>query len=483
MESVLVLGGPGAGKTERALEEVDRALQAGVSSMQIAFSTFTKAGVKVAIDRACEKFHLDPRELPHFRTLHSLSFRELGLNRAEVLGPSHLAELSELTGEELSDRSDPTAPTLSAPGDELLFLEQLARSTGVTLQEVWRSGTEEVDTYRLERFRTAYDSFRKEHALVDFADMLDRYANEGSPLNVRVAVIDEAQDLTEVQWRVARVAFSGVEKLLVCGDDKQAVHRWAGADVEQFLALDYPREVLPQSHRVPRQVFPLAEAVGQRITKAFPNPWQPSDREGELTWLRDPTDCPLDQGEWLVLGRARSQLVELAEICRSEGVYYSLRGQSSVNAKHVEAILGYEALRRGEVVAGSLAEAILELLSRRTKLAEGREYTAADLGLIPEAAWHDALVGITVEDREYYLACRRRGEKLLRPPRVRIETLHGAKGDEAENVLLLTDLTKRTARGLEEDPDSEHRVFYVGLTRARERLYVVEPRGRWGYEL
>ena len=77
----------------------------------------------------------------------------------------------------------------------------------------------------------------------------------------------------------------------------------------------------------------------------------------------------------------------------------------------------------------------------------------------------------------------RRGEKLTNDPRVRIETIHGAKGAEAEHVLLLTDLTYRTYAGYMLDPDSEHRVFYVGVTRASETLNLVAPREVYGYAL
>ncbi len=58
---------------------------------------------------------------------------------------------------------------------------------------------------------------------------------------------------------------------------------------------------------------------------------------------------------------------------------------------------------------------------------------------------------------------------------MRIETIHGAKGLEAQNVLLLTDLNARVQRGMERDPDAENRVLYVAVTRAREALYLVMP--------
>ncbi len=98
--------------------------------------------------------------------------------------------------------------------------------------------------------------------------------------------------------------------------------------------------------------------------------------------------------------------------------------------------------------------------------------------------WHDALTSIPVDDREFLLSCRRRGESLTKEPRVRIETIHGSKGLEAQNTLLLTDLNARVRRGQELDFDSEQRVLYVAVTRAREALFLVTPqRHGFGYQL
>lgn len=57
--------------------------------------------------------------------------------------------------------------------------------------------------------------------------------------------------------------------------------------------------------------------------------------------------------------------------------------------------------------------------------------------------------------------------------RLRMSSIHGAKGREADHVVLLNGMTGKTAVGYELDKDSERRVFYVGVTRARKRLTIV----------
>jgi superfamily I DNA/RNA helicase len=89
--------------------------------------------------------------------------------------------------------------------------------------------------------------------------------------------------------------------------------------------------------------------------------------------------------------------------------------------------------------------------------------------------WHEALLAIPLEARAYYVSCLRRGEKLRATPRIHLDTIHGVKGGEADHVAVLTDMSARTFAAYGRDPDNEHRVFYVGLTRARQTLHIIEP--------
>ena len=42
--------------------------------------------------------------------------------------------------------------------------------------------------------------------------------------------------------------------------------------------------------------------------------------------------------------------------------------------------------------------------------------------------------------------------------------------------MLLTDLTKTTLDTYEKNPDDENRLFYVGATRTKENLHIIEPK-------
>jgi superfamily I DNA/RNA helicase len=486
MKRLLILGGPGAGKTERLLKIMSAALAAGTRSDRIAFVSFTRMAVGEARYRAERQFGFAADELPYFRTVHSLAFRLLGLRRSDVLGDEHLAQLAEVTGELLNATSlgDIDGPAAGMSADPLLTVDHYARATMRTLREAWDDHGGELEWFRLKRFADAYSAFKEDMCLLDFTDILSSYVDAcPAPAPVDVAIVDEAQDLTLLQWAVIERAFSGAAELYIAGDDLQSIHRWAGAADDHFAALDCDVEVLPVSHRLPRSVFKIASEVADRVSRKRPRTWEPADRSGEVAWAAGPDDVDLGSGTWLLLARTRAQLPPFVAAARAQGVVYSLKGASSVDAVHVRAIRAHEALRAGRSVCSADAESALAAAGMPRELGEEGEHSAADLGLTEMPIWHDALTRIPLETREYYLACLRRGEKIDRPPRVRIETIHGAKGAESENVLLGTDMTYRVQRGFELDPDSEHRVFYVGMTRASKRLFLIEPQTQYGYRL
>jgi superfamily I DNA/RNA helicase len=70
----------------------------------------------------------------------------------------------------------------------------------------------------------------------------------------------------------------------------------------------------------------------------------------------------------------------------------------------------------------------------------------------------------------------------LLQPKINISTIHSIKGGEADNVYILSDITKNVKDNMERNPDSEHRVFYVGVTRAKNSLRLVLPQTKLYYD-
>jgi len=181
-------------------------------------------------------------------------------------------------------------------------------------------------------------------------------------------------------------------------------------------------------------------------------------------------------------------------------MFYHYKNSREVDQSTLQAIQLWEQLRGG----GALQPKDVRLIYRRMLLndqvkrghktlpdiPEEVYLTMNDLitdhGLLTTAPWDEALGAVPDEEARYYKACIRRGEDFRKPPRIRISTIHGAKGAEATNVLLMTDCPARpstTGYGAVHMADDELRVLYVGLTRAKQELHLVHPTSSSGYKL
>ena len=73
------------------------------------------------------------------------------------------------------------------------------------------------------------------------------------------------------------------------------------------------------------------------------------------------------------------------------------------------------------------------------------------------------------------------GEKIGEEPRITISTIHSAKGGEADNVVLFLNQTTNTMKSAKKSiykQDEEYRVWYVGVTRTIQNLYLVKCKNK-----
>lgn len=460
----------------------------GVAPDRIAFVTFTKKAAEEAKTRAAAKFSLDPEaDMPWFRTIHSLAYRLLGMTKEEVMGPKDWKLFSAMIGEGISGHYDADSPVPSGKtGDVMLRIVDYAATTMQTLEEAWRELDEAVDWFLLKRFFESFTYFKGDISKMDFTDMLLTYIQNGEPIPVEVAVIDEAQDLTKAQWKAVELAFRNAKRIYVAGDDDQAIYRWAGADVDHFLTLSTRPEVLGHSYRLPRAIFKYSQTIVRRIRYRYAKPVQPSDRDGRVLHHNSPDSVDLsERGSWLLLARNGYTLSNLEQIVRDSGFNYTTRKRLAINAEHVEAIRTWERVRSRKITtlnAGNV-RTISKFLGRPVpQLRELAEYRPEDMGWPLDKPWHE-VTDIDPGTRDYYISCLRRGTKLWDPPRIHIDTIHGVKGGEADNVLIMSDFSGKTAAGYYKAPDHEHRVYYVGVTRARHALHIVAPQSDLAYPL
>jgi len=486
-----VFGPPGTGKTTYLLNRVEQELET-VHPSRIGYFSFTRKAANEARDRAVAKFpHLNPdTDFPWFRTLHSLAYRCLGVKAQEMLGPKEYAEFARQVGLEISVSSDGDE-FITRADNVILNAINIARIRGQDLHTYYNGSNLGIEWFHFEYVERSYRQFKNDKMLYDFTDLLERIVESPDLLpQLEVLIIDEAQDLSALQWKLVRQLSERADRTFIAGDDDQAVYNWAGADVDSFLTCPGEIVVLNRSYRVPSSVHTLASDVVSRIQRRQPKTWRPRAEEGFVEWYQDFQDVDVTDGGWLILAAAHYLLDDVYGWLKAQGLLFERHGQRSISDAVLSAVIGWERLRSGRSVPASVVQQVYKHLSPshvrrgfRTLKAIDAEgvYTAADLikdhGLVGiDDAWFDALTKIGEERRDYIRAVLRRGVKLGDRPRINVSTIHGAKGGEADNVLLLTDLSPKFVSDYAVNSDDINRLLYVGITRARQGLHLVRPK-------
>lgn len=504
MKAELVYGPPGCGKTFFMIEKVKQALARGVAPDRIGYVSFTVKAVDEAIMRVAKEFGLTKRDCPYFKTLHALCFRALGLTRGDVVNGEDYAVLGRMLGMSFKEgRSFDPNDDWVMPGDtyhdDYTRMYDRARLRMVSLEQEFReAGSYDLYYPALVQLAGTWENHKSLNGRLDFTDMLIKFLEIGEVPKLELLIIDEAQDLTPLQWAVVRRLMERADEVYFAGDDDQAIHAWAGVDIKLFLNASDNQRVLQQSFRLPRSVHTLAERVVKRIDVRKQKLWFPTDREGSVHFHMDRRTVPLDQGSWTLMARTNFQVNELAKELREDGVFYRRGQQRSVPLDLSLALDAWDRLRKGQTLSKDEAKALMKRLpktghkqalrgnamaSLETGDPEGRyslSLLRSDYGLLIEEGGVE-IFGLSYDDEVYVRSLQRRGVNLLGEPSVKISTVHSMKGGEDDNIMLLTDSTRACTSS--PDQDNEHRIIYVGITRAKENLHVIESSRKYRYTI
>lgn len=400
-KTIKIFGSPGAGKTTYLLDIVSKCLEQGISPNEIFYISFSKKATEEAVSRACKRFNMRPKDFPYFRTLHSLCYRLSGLSGSALMGDEDYIRVSNRVGldaprgktsfveEEDMDTANQTS--------RLIFYEGLARNKLVDLSSL-------IDDNNAEEYQKALKQYKKDYAVIDYTDILERFYLEVDKLPpIKVLICDEVQDNTKLHWRCVQKLIDKAEQVYVAGDDDQSIQTWAGADVGSMLSLPGQVKVLEQSYRVPVKVWDVAQKVIKQVKgPRQPKQCSPKAEQGRVDYIDSLEEVPFHKrlpGEsWLLLGRTQYACKKYFKMFRGLG-------------------LDYNDLKEGGLV--------------------------------------------------------------------KISTIHAAKGGEADNVVLLGNMSRATRICMDDTDlglDLELRVFYTGITRTKNRLWLCDG-GYRGFDL
>ena len=508
--STQIFGAAGCGNTGRLMQSIEKHLEAGMNPQHIAFVSFSRKSIQEAKERAKNRFNLDDKQLINFRTLHSTGFSGLQIKRDDVMSPPDYQKLGKMLGEEFIINTQPEdgmlIPSDLRRGSKYMKVIDRARYRMIDIREEWKDhDTSDLSFFKCKQVRDTLIEYKSKLGKLDFVDMIDVYTQTVESPHLQVLIVDEAQDLTPLQWAMVQHMAANATEVWIAGDDDQAIHRWTGVNVKQFINMSPNRIVLEQSYRLPRKVFDLAQRVVRRIKDRVPKTYHPTDREGSVTWHYDLSSLPLQTGSWTLMCRINSYVNSMAKEIEEMGYYYSLKGSAPITREQAETINTWRELAAGKAVDLSRVYTMYEAVPKQgdkavvkrgsKKLLEAADPEARltmreladEFGLLEQpnllGEYRDVfdVLGFGQSRQAYLRHVEKSGEDLSKPPRIKLSTFHAMKGGEDENCAVYLGST----RACEETsyPDDEHRAFYVGITRTRENLHIIESKKKYRYQL
>jgi DNA helicase-2/ATP-dependent DNA helicase PcrA len=348
--------------------------------------------------------------------------------------------------------------TFPNQADKYINVLNLFRSNPETYKKMRH--TLNIDFLIYTHIREGYHNFKKTNQKYDFHDMLfyclkryNKVKDFTFDSHFKYIFLDEAQDFTSLQWYTFNSITRNIPNFFIAGDDDQAIYEWGGGDPEAFNRCPGGTFVLKKTHRLPKNILELSQAVSCQIKKRQPKKIFSEKPNGKIEFINTYHLLRLNYNQpWLFLSRVNYKLTEIAKLFIDTGILFKLKGKCSIKYKDIKQIFLYEENKENEKLWYDVFK------WKQTKI----DYV-----------------------RKFIDRCKKNGtsfvKRIKEGPFVELDTIHGAKGKECDNVLIFDFLTKNVMRNMEFNPDMELRVLYVAITRAKENLYLCESDHRYKY--
>ena len=573
---VLILAGPGSGKTKTLTHRIAHLIAKGVRPEHILAVTFTNKAAGEMRERVTqlltEQSEGNDVGLPLIGTFHAICVRFLRENASRI---GYSPRFS------IYDRADQTGtikrvmkeldidPKILAPNRVINAISD-AKDRLLTPDLFAGDGVGSFHTHISAIYERYQEVMRENNAfdfddlimrvvllLREYPDVLERYQKRFPYI-----MVDEYQDTNEAQYELVRMLASVSRNICVVGDDSQAIYSWRNANVENILNFehDWPSAVvirLEQNYRSTKIIIQAATTLIHNNTSGFKKDLWTENPDGEPIIIKEAPNEYREAGfilneidslvrshnhalrDFVILYRTNAQSRAIEETFLRAGMPYKIVGGTKFyeRAEVKDAIAFLRLLNneddkaaRERLEALKVSTLVAKLTIRPRKKTEAVELLLQDIR-------KKYTENITLTNLLDYILERSSFEKLLRDESEKgeerwqnVQELRSVTQDyssspliealpkfledvtlmqEADNVEQQSDLvhfmTLHMAKGLEfpvvfiagceegilphansmqssKEFEEERRLMYVGLTRAKERAYLLFARRRmlWG---
>jgi superfamily I DNA/RNA helicase len=469
-------GPPGTGKTYRLINRARAYVRKHKTPLdRIGYFAFTKK----AADEAKARMPFENKKLKYFKTLHALAFEcikidnDLRISQDDIMQPYHYDEFGKKLNIHVKffDRYNTNNNDGSFYlGFENIYFQIIQRAFNKCIDLKEEFNLEEYDPKEINWETLNYINknllnYKKVKHKYEFNDMIKILTDQ--PENIPefdVIFIDEAQDLSPLQWKLYDVLKTKTKDMYLAGDDDQAIFAWAGADVKRFIEEPAKEKTLIYSKRISKAIQEESKIAIDNIQGIKRNKtYHPRNFKGVCEEIYTIDEIDLTKGKWLILARTISKLDKIQNMLIEKGLYYQNNKGKSIKVSFYNSIKNYNEWCNGKKLS-------------EEKIKEIKDYTG-DVEWNKNQNWFQAFKIMDAEEekqKEYFVRLFENKEDLDQEARIWTSTIHAFKGGEKDNVILCLDLGNKIIKGMnqsQDKADEEHRVWYVAYTRAKNNLY------------
>ena len=532
-DALLVIAGPGTGKTTTLVERYGYLLSKGTKTNEILCCTFSRKAADELKTRIRSQTNVDEKSMV-VGTFHALALRilksigtNIGLEREFKIWAKDYERLSVI--EEIQNRENLQEYFKKLDSDEakpsatLAFIDSV-REELLDPEDASIRASEKGDKSELaycEVYRE-YEQYLIDNDFLDFPRMVQmavkalehNAANDGSYYTkFKHVLVDEFQDINAAQKRMVDLFVSGNAKLWAVGDDYQAIYGWRGSDVSYMLDFknsykDASIQALKVNYRSGRHILQAAENLSNHFLEGFRKTLAPSteetgriyydelfNEEDEAQAVVEEIQLRIDDGipveQIAVLSRTNKRPIKIASSLLQAGIPVDLRG----------GVVAFESFHEKQLIqAASVACGVflnlkwpripkdlfgfskrLEVESWERKVKALTTYIVKRLGSADAEEQttrleHLSATMLSFNDAKAFFSVL---DATLNPDsnakKVFIGTIHSAKGLEWDSVFVVGmedgNLPQRQTIS-PRDYDEERRIAYVAITRAKSFLFL-----------
>ncbi|HDD57592.1 MAG TPA: ATP-dependent helicase [Thermoplasmatales archaeon] len=537
-----VKGLPGTGKTTWMKNDLLNKLNDGYELVEILFTSFSRATMKAVTDKLIDTGFKQDDVKKRCRTLHSFAARNLELKKDNFVGAEHYEEFCKARGipykkfkvktlEEI-EKFGPVGEEYHDTEGNIIFKwfqllkkaciydkkvkEAILEMRYLTQEEMKRLSRHYSPRYLLQLY-VEWEQIKHDNGLWEYDDMLQYTVENTIPLfgelgETRCLYIDEAQDLSPLQFELIKLWSKNCREVILAYDPNQGIFYFNAANPWLVSNLDGELIILPQSHRVPRQPWEYATRIAEQLGERDMGNVKPRDVEGIVlfTSWEEPINLFTPSSKTFLLFRTHWQIEEFVDYCFKNGVYILGMGRFTTifNSKRLRHI--YNLVRKlytGEPLNNHEIKTFINAIPAshlrrgvKTEIRKMKSEQELDSGiktlagffnqddthskfysLFKRADEPDKIKEIVVDPKTKLSEQAKRIIESVTPKslpvftNIRAGTYFASKGLEAENVFCFDFNPRRDAnlRG-------EMSLAFVGTTRTTQNLYIVSRKDSYG---